>query len=135
KVRVDTTDDALVEGTEMMGLVVQTVVAGTIGAASPGAGTIFDNEGPNVTIENADASEGQPLVFSVTLSSASASPITLELTAGNGSATGGADFETANFEYSNDGGTTWIRGGGVNGREVTFAATQTALLVRVDTSE
>ncbi len=136
KVRLETSDDTLTEGSETMSLAVSSVVAGTIGAASPGTGTILDNDAaPNVTIGNAQATEGQPLVFDVALSNGSASPITLELAAADGTALGGSDFETASFEVSSDGGATWSAAGGSDGRQVTFAMGETALKVRVDTTD
>src|SRR6185436_21147760 len=71
----------------------------------------------------------------VTLSNASESPITLQLAASSGTATAGTDFETANFEVSHDSGATWTPAGGATGREVTFAAGETMLMVRVDTTD
>jgi Ca2+-binding RTX toxin-like protein len=136
KVRVDTTDDQIFEGTETMSLSVESVIAGTIGPTTPGTGTILDNETPpNVTISDAQATEGQPLVFDVSLSNASALPIVLELLAASGSALAGTDFESIGFEVSTDGGLTWLNAGGATGREVTFAAGQTTLKVRIDTTD
>jgi N-acetylneuraminic acid mutarotase/glucose/arabinose dehydrogenase len=95
-----------------------------------------------VTIGNAIASEGiNPfLVFDITLSTESNTPIVLKLAATDGTAKGGLianfgtnlsgnlDYAQQEFEFSNDGGTTWQTATDGN---VIFAANQTALKVRL----
>ncbi|HEY8380547.1 MAG TPA: hypothetical protein VIL09_00210 [Microvirga sp.] len=88
---------------------------------------------PAVTINAAEAIEGQPLDFSVKLSYAPYEAITLDLSAVSGTATAGSDFASTSFQYSTDGGLTWKAAGGASGTQVTFAAGQTSLLVRVPT--
>ncbi|MDJ0677167.1 MAG: hypothetical protein QNJ36_17600, partial [Calothrix sp. MO_167.B42] len=112
-------------------------------ATDTGTGSIVDNDVVlpiNVTISDANAVEGKDdyLVFDVTLSTTSSEAITLDLAAVDGSASGGLienfttepiDYANQEFEVSSDGGHTWHLA--TNGTEVTFAANQTALKVRL----
>src|SRR5690606_11880123 len=85
-------------------------------------------------ISDAQASEGEALTFILTLSNPSSGDIVLDLAAGlPGSATPGADYETAQFQYWN--GIAWVAAGGPNGTQVTIPAGQTSLQVRVDSIE
>jgi len=105
--------------------------------------TILDNDippppptPPDVLIGDASAVEGSPLEFTVSLTGPSAAAITLNLAAGlPGSGTPVGDYETGTFQYSVDNGATWQNAGGSSGTEVTFAAGQTVMLVRVDTTD
>src|SRR5438477_331597 len=100
-----------------------------------GAGTITDAaDQPTVTISDAVAAEGSPLVFTVSIDHVSVGNIVLDLAASSGTATAGADFETGNFRYSTDGGSNWVSAGGVNGTQVTIASGSTSILVEVDTN-
>jgi len=104
-------------------------------AAQWGAGMSFGQLQPTLvlTITNATALEGDPLVFGLSLNYADINPITLELTAGPpGSATPGVDYETTNFEFSLD-GSTWSPCTGPNGTRVVIPAGSTLVRVRVDT--
>jgi large repetitive protein len=98
----------------------------------------------SVTISNAAATEGTNsfLVFDVSLSAVSSDPITLKLAAVDGTAKGGLianfatnpaggpiDYANQEFEVSSDGGNTWQPA--TNGTQVSFAAGQTALKVRL----
>jgi glucose/arabinose dehydrogenase/N-acetylneuraminic acid mutarotase len=98
----------------------------------------------NVAITNATATEGTDgfLVFDVTLSSASSQAITLNLATTDGTAKGGlktdfgidpsgdpVDYANQEFEVSADGGNSWQPAS--NGTNITFAAGQTALKVRL----
>ena len=87
-----------------------------------------------MTIGNATAQEGSNLIFNVTLSNASALPIVLDLSASGGTATAG-EFETTNFEYSLNGGVTWLPGGGASGTQVTIPAGYSSFQVRVNTGD
>ncbi len=91
-----------------------------------------------VVLEISDTftAEGSPATFSLMLSGPNSTPTVFNLTAASGTATAGAgaDFSAINFQVSTDGGTTWVAAGGVNGTQVTFAAGQTSLLVRVATN-
>ncbi len=51
-----------------------------------------------------DVTEGGDLVFHLDLSHANATDTVFTIGTQNGTATGGADFETSNFEYSTNGG-------------------------------
>ena len=95
-----------------------------------------------VTISNAIATEGTNsfLVFDITLSTASNTPITLNLAATDGTATGGLcanfatdlsgnlDYANQEFEVSRDNGATWEA---IVDSYLTFAVNQTALKVRL----
>ena len=95
-----------------------------------------------VTISNAIATEGTNsfLVFDITLSTASNTPITLNLAATDGTATGGLranfatdlsgnlDYVNQEFEVSRDNGATWEA---VFNGYLTFVVNQTALKVRL----
>jgi glucose/arabinose dehydrogenase/N-acetylneuraminic acid mutarotase len=98
----------------------------------------------NVSISDAIATEGTNnyLIFDVSLSSTSIEDITLDLAATDISAKGGLtsnfsldiegdpiDYANQEFEVSNDGGITWQAA--INGTEVTFAAGQINLKVRL----
>ncbi len=82
-----------------------------------------------------EVTEGGDLVFHLDLSHANATDTVFTIGTQNGTATGGADFETSNFEYSTNGGQTWINAGGANHDQVTIAAGQTSVLIRVDTTD
>ncbi|MEO0806841.1 MAG: kelch repeat-containing protein [Cyanobacteria bacterium J06643_4] len=98
----------------------------------------------NVTISNATATEGSDnfVVFDVGLSAPSNDTIVLNLEAIDGTAKGGrvadftidpegdpVDYANQAFEVSSDGGSTWQAA--TDGTQVSFAAGQTALKVRV----
>ena len=90
---------------------------------------------PTYTLTGApDVTEGSPLIFTLTLSNASATDTVFKLATANGSATGGADFETSGFRYSPDNGTTWFNATGAGLDEVTIVAGNTSILIEVDTS-
>ena len=98
-----------------------------------GNGTIIDNDpAPNVTIGDAVATEGDQLVFAVTLSNPSSQPIVLDFAAIDNNTSGAADYANV-FEFSNDGGTTWLPA--ASGSEVTIPANSSGVLVRVLTTE
>src|SRR5690606_33080599 len=84
-----------------------------------GTGNIVDDGRPPVVqIGDAQATEGDALLFTVSLSGATSEDIVLALQAGDpGTATAGTDYETTTFRYSTDGGTTWIDA--ANGNEAT----------------
>ena len=93
-----------------------------------------DDDRPTVSINDAAAVEGSALVFDITLSNPSAETIVLDLTTTSGTATDGIDYENQTFEYSTDGGTTWLPTSGVNGTEVTTPANSTGIQVRIDST-
>ena len=136
-VRLDTSDDAIYEGDENFTLRVDSVLGGPVGDFSDtGTGTIVENEAaPTVFVSDAIAEEGEPVVFTISLSGASDEDIVLDLQTTDGSATGGIDFETGNFRYSTDGGTTCQDASGAGGTTVTVPANVTSILVEVETTE
>ncbi|MEX2129091.1 MAG: VWA domain-containing protein [Xanthobacteraceae bacterium] len=81
-----------------------------------------------------DVTEGSALIFTLTLSHASATDTVFKLATVDGSATGGADFETSGFRYSPDNGTTWFNATGAGLDEVTILEGNTSILIEVDTT-
>ena len=70
---VSTTEDAVLEGNETftVGLTVSgTTLGGRITATDTGAGTINNDDSATVTVNDANASEGDDMTFTVTLSEA-----------------------------------------------------------------
>src|SRR5690606_22792041 len=100
---------------------------------------ILDLDEYQVTISDAEGNEGQPLVFEVNLSNPSDEVITLDLhaepltTVNTNPATPGVDFEAGNFQYSVDGGVTWLDATGPNGTIVQIPIGTTSILVRIET--
>ena len=90
--------------------------AGVLGVVAPTTVvTITDNDpAPTVSIGDATATEGDVATFTVTLSTASGRPVTVDFATAEGSATGGSDYTSAS-------GT------------VTFAAGETSKTVAVTT--
>lgn len=88
-------DDAAIESSETVILGIAADAAYTIGAPASATVTIADDDSPpSVSILATDSAAGEPGnggLFTVSRSYASASPLTVSLTAG-GSATAGADF-------------------------------------------
>ena len=133
QVRLPIVDDLIDEPTENYTLTVDVTAGTTTNIQVIGNGTIIDDDpAPDVTIENATATEGDQIVFNVTLSNPSSQPIVLDFSATDNSTNGVADF-AATFEYSTNGGTTWIAA--TNGSEVTIPANSTSVLVRTLTTE
>ncbi|MBX7106574.1 MAG: FG-GAP-like repeat-containing protein, partial [Gemmataceae bacterium] len=133
QVRVATVSDTTDEPNETF-MLTGSAVSGSVTAINAGTGTIIDDDpAPTVTIGNTSVTEGGLAVFPVTLSNPSSTPIVINLTATGGTATSGTDYTPTNFEYSTDGGTTWLPGGGPNGTQVTVPANSTGIQVRVAT--
>ena len=134
QVRVPIVNDTTDEPNEDYTLTVDVTGGTTTNIQVIGAGTIIDDDAaPDVTIGDALAVEGDPLVFSVTLSNPSSSPIVLDFAATDMTATSSTDYDSAAFEYSNDNGVTWLSA--TNGSEVTIPANSTGVLVRLQTTE
>ena len=67
-----------------------------LGSAKTATGTIVDDDGtPTVSIEDAEAEEGAGVEFTVNLSHASSSAVTVQYTTSNGTATAGTDYTAA----------------------------------------
>jgi hypothetical protein len=105
-VRVPTVDDSISEGDETI-----TLSAGTPQNAAPvvGTGTIVDNEGaPTINISGpaiVDEAAGTA-TYTVTLSHASAGPVTVDYASADGSATAGSDYDATSGTLSFAPGTT-----------------------------
>ena len=114
-ITVDSSDDIIFEGNENFTVELSDASGGVI-ADGTGIGTIIDNDNaPEVSISDAQAVEGQPLSFEITLSNPSSTPVTVTYTTQTGTA-GSADYT----EVTNS---------------VTFAAGETSKTITVDSSE
>ena len=132
-VRVASVADFIDEPNETFNLS-GSLFSGTAGTINSGVGTILDDDNPpTVTIADGNVNEGNPINFAITLSNPSASNIVLDLTAAGGTATSVTDYTPTNLQYSIDGGTIWLPGGGVNGTQVTIPAFSNSILARVAT--
>ncbi|MEM8828799.1 MAG: SdrD B-like domain-containing protein [Cyanobacteria bacterium P01_G01_bin.19] len=109
---------------------------GTINDTASTTISLNDGSVPNVVIGDSTVTEGTALVFDVQLSGGNphTTDIVLDLTTTDGTATEVADYETTVFEYSIDGGATWISAGGSNGTEVTIPVGNTGIKVRIDST-
>ncbi len=135
KVRINTFEDAVSEPNEFFALSAF-AVAGPIFDIFPGRGTIVDNdETTTITIGDASATEGDAVVFSVTMDTATEAELRLDLSTTPIDATSDVDFESANFDVSMDDGVTWQPATGIAGTEWTVPAGTSQFLVRVDTFE
>ncbi|MBX6321167.1 MAG: type I secretion C-terminal target domain-containing protein [Rhodospirillaceae bacterium] len=149
QVQIDTFTDKLLEGQENFLLTARVVSPGFDHVSvTPGEGIIEDDSNLSVDISDgttAPGTEGAPVVFTLTLHDPNNQPvavnqnIVIDLTATNAgptdSAVPGQDFATGGFQYSIDGGATWLDAGGPNGTEVTVPAGLQSILVRVPTSD
>ncbi|MBZ0093975.1 MAG: retention module-containing protein [Sulfuricella sp.] len=97
-VQVSTNDDTVFEGTEAFTLNLSNAANATIGD-SHGIGTILDNDQPpppplpTLSINDVTVNENAgTAVFTVTLSGASATPVTVNYVTADGSATAGQDY-------------------------------------------
>ncbi len=134
QLRTPIIDDPIDEPTENYTLTVDVTAGTTTNIQVIGTGTIIDDDpAPDVTIADATANEGDPLVFNVMLSNPSSQPIVLDFAASDTTAAAATDYDATTFEYSTDGGTTWITATG--GSQVTIPAGLTAVQVRVQTTE
>ena len=114
-VTVESTEDSIFEGTENFTVELSDASGGVI-ADGTGVGTIIDNDtAPEISISDAQAVEGQPLSFEITLSNPSSTPVTVTYTTQTGTA-GSADYT----EVTNS---------------VTFAAGETSKTITVDSSD
>ncbi|MDP3608640.1 MAG: Calx-beta domain-containing protein, partial [Methylophilus sp.] len=96
-VRTPVIDDALNEFNETFSLTATTTAGATSNLSASAQTTIFDNDfnAPDVTIGNVSVNENAGSVtFTVTLSTASGKPISVDYATSNGSATAGADYTT-----------------------------------------
>jgi hypothetical protein len=95
-VTVQIINDTLDEPDETFSLVLSNPVGADISAAA-GTGTIIDNDGPvSVSVSGGSASEGQGVVFNVSLSAPSGKTVTVVYnTSGTGTATPGVDYTPA----------------------------------------
>ena len=138
-ITVSILNDALFEGSENFDVNLSGAVNAIIADAT-GVGTILDdgtgaggtdNDTPTLSVSNVSVTEGTDshAVFTISLSNASTTPVSIGLALANGSALGGGtDYGTGgagNLQISTDGGATWV-----DGTTVTIAAGATSVLAR-----
>ncbi len=134
-VTVAITNDSVFEQSETFNLNLSAAVNATI-ADNLGIGTIkddgtgaggADNDTPTISVGNVTVTEGTDAfaIFTVSLSNASATPVSVNLALANGSALGGGVDYGASLEVSTNGGTTWT-----TASAATIAAGSTSVLVR-----
>ena len=125
QVKVPSLEDTVHEGAEHF-----TLQASANGATAQGVGTICDDDAAPkvVSVGSAQASEGDPLCFTVGLSGTSTTATTVQLQLANGTATGGQDYATTGLEVSFDGGATFTA---ITGTSVTVPAGAGSFQVRV----
>ncbi len=101
-VDVPTIEDTTDEPDETFVVSVISVDSGIVGDTNDTAiGTIIDNDPPpNVTIDNASATEGTSINFPVNLNRASSGDITLTFGFADGSAAGGVDYSNTNLQIT-----------------------------------
>ena len=132
---IATLDDALAEGTETFNVTLVSATGGNfenlaISAVANTVGTtIVDDDTANIAVSDLAVSEGDFAIFTVSLSTPSATPVTFTPTLASGTATVGTDTDTA-LEYFN--GVGWVP---VTGAGVTLAAGITSVQVRVATTD
>ena len=91
-VTVQSTVDATFEPDETLTLHLADATGAVIGKAD-GTGTIQNDDAPpSLKVAGVSATEGAPLAFTVTLSAASGSPVTVDYATVNGTATAGSDY-------------------------------------------
>ncbi|MGB8168786.1 MAG: Calx-beta domain-containing protein, partial [Chthoniobacteraceae bacterium] len=132
-------NDTLFEGSETFNVNLSTALNATI-ADNLGVGTIkddgtgtggTDNDTPTLAVNSPAVTEGTDAFafFTVSLSNASTTPVSVNLALANGTALGGGtDYGNAgptNLQVSTDGGTTWV-----SATTATIAAGSTSVLVR-----
>ena len=121
---VQTTEDTEEEGDETLKVTITgtTLPAGLFVGASTAVGTIINNAGL-VSFEDASATEGSPVTFTVRLSRAQSSDVVLGWST-EGDGTPGAISALPHVDY------TWVTNG-----SVTIAANQTTATLAVQTAE
>lgn len=129
-VRTPITDDTLREPNETFTLTA-TVVSGNVNVTQPtGVATIVDN-GDSVRVASVTSptvDEGQPLDFTVKLTSPSDTPLVLDVLPKSGTATLGVDTEAPQVSF--DGGRTWVP---ITGTTVTVPPGTDTVIVRIPT--
>jgi len=134
QVRTPLVDDPIDEPTENYTLTVDVTAGTTTNIQVIGTGTIIDDDAaPDVTIVDATTTEGDPLVFNVSLTNPSSQPIVLDFAASDATATAATDYNATAFEFSTDGGVTFMPATG--GTQVTIPVGSTAIQVRVQTTQ
>ncbi len=106
-ITVSTIEDDVVEGDETFTLGLSTSNSG-VSSSDTGTGTIIDDDGAKVTVNDASALEGDSMTFTVTLSEAVQGGLTLTPTYSDVSTVKGVDYEenTASLSFSGTKGET-----------------------------
>lgn len=92
QIQVPTNNDTIYNGTRTFTMTLSNASAGSIATAAA-TGTINDNDtAPSFSINNASATEGSPVVFTVTKSGSTAFSHSVSYATSSGTATSGTDF-------------------------------------------
>jgi hypothetical protein len=93
-INIATVDDAVVEPVETMTVTLFSPTGGAVLDVATGTGTIIDNDQPPPTfaINDASATEGGALVFTVTKSGSTTLPYSINFSSGDGTALAGSDY-------------------------------------------
>ena len=132
---VATINDALAEGAENFSVSLVTATGGNFeslaisGVANTVGTTLVDDDTANIAVSDTTVVESGFAIFTISLSTPSATPITFTPTLASGTATVGTDTDTT-LEYFN--GIGWAP---VTGAGVTLAAGITSVQVRVATTD
>ena len=116
---IATTPDATDENDETFTVTLASPSANAkLGSAQTATGTIVDDDGtPTVSIEDAEAEEGEAVEFMVRLSHASSGAVTVQYTTSDATATAGTDYTAAS-------GRTLTLGTGETSATLTIATTE-----------
>ncbi len=98
-VNVNTVADGVFEGNESF-TVTLTNIDGAVPSDPEGTGTILDGPAPSIVINDVTVTEGGQAIFTVSLSGPSATPITVNFSTADGSATAPADYAAANGQVT-----------------------------------
>jgi hypothetical protein len=106
-ITISVSGDAVFEGTETFAINLSNAANGTLGD-SQGVGTIYDNEGPpSLVVTDANAAEGDGAAgFTVLLTSASASAVTVDYATVGGTAAAASDFTSTSGSLTFSAGQT-----------------------------
>lgn len=96
-ISVSTSDDAAVESSETLSLLLSAATGGSTISDAQGVGTINDNDvlPPSFAVNDVSATEGGALTFTVTRSGTTTGSYTINYATSNGTAAAGSDYTTA----------------------------------------
>ncbi len=97
QISINITDDSTVEDTEQFFVNISNLVGATVNiSGAQGRGTITDNDTASITISDPTVTEGEAVVFSVTLTNSVSSGFSVDYATSNSTAIAGSDFANTN---------------------------------------